>query len=81
MGQLVSDHVEGAGEALEELTVAIAEHHLLAVPEGVFITLAIMHGADQRHAQIVDGVALEHLPEEGVGRAQSIVGLVHRGVA
>ena len=50
--------LERAGEAVEHLAVAVAEDHALAVPEGVVVVLAVVHGGLERHAGAVDRVAL-----------------------
>ena len=51
--QLVADHVDGDGETVEDLAVAVAEHHLLAVPEGVLVLLAVVHAANQRQPLVI----------------------------
>ena len=51
--QLVADHVDGDGETVEDFAVAVAEHHLLAVPEGVLVLLAVMYAADQRQPLVI----------------------------
>ena len=80
MRQLVADHVDGDGETVEDLAVAVAEHHLLAVPESVLVLLAVVHAADQRQPFIIQRIAPVGLPEEIVGDAEIVVGLVHRHV-
>ncbi|MNL39830.1 hypothetical protein D3C87_1621380 [compost metagenome] len=81
MGQFMGDHIQRAGEALEYLPIAVAEDHLRAIPEGVFVALAVMHTADQRQTFVVDRVAPQHFPEEVIGGAQRIVGFIDCRIA
>ena len=46
--ELVADHVDGLGEPVEDLAVAVAEHQLGAVPERVDVALLVVHGRDAR---------------------------------
>src|SRR5664280_1795952 len=80
VGQLVADHVDSLGEALEDLPVAVAVHHLSAVPEGVVVAPLVMDGGDERHAAVVDRVAAEDVVIEVVRSAGAVVGLVDRDV-
>ena len=68
-------------ESAEHLAVAVAEHHALAVPEGVVVAVAVVHGRLERHAGAVDRVAGEHACEHLEGVAEPGVGLVDRHVA
>ncbi|MNL42971.1 hypothetical protein D3C87_1654600 [compost metagenome] len=79
--EFMADDVDGHGEAVEDLAVAITKDHLRAIPEGVFVVLAVMHGAHQRQPVAVDGMALVDVPKQFVGGAQVRIGLVHRHVA
>ena len=79
--ELVADHVERAGHHAEHLAVAVAEHHALAVPEGVGVLLAEVDHAAERHARVVDRVAAVCLEPEVEGVAEAVVGLVGRDVA
>ena len=53
--QLVPDHVERSGEAIEDAPVAVAVDHLPAVPQGVLEGRAVVHGRVETHALAVDG--------------------------
>ena len=83
MGEFVADHVESDGEAVEELPVAVAEHHLPAVPERVVVVLPVMDRGAERHALVVDRVAPEDLagrsPRYGRGRRRPRRPRVARG--
>ncbi|VVN43432.1 hypothetical protein PS682_05665 [Pseudomonas fluorescens] len=80
MGQLMPDHVKGHREAVEQLRVSIAKHHLGRVPEGIVVVLAKMHGRVQCHAGVVDGVAIKDLVKKIERGAQAVIGLVHCGI-
>ena len=76
MGQLVGDDVERTGEVGEEHAVAVAEHHLLPVPEGVGVAVAIVDVPIQPHAEVVDGVPLQDRPVEVARLSQAVEGIV-----
>ena len=80
MGELVGDHVEALGEALEELPVAIPVDHLAAVPERVVVADPVVNRGHEGHAAIVDGVAAVGIVVEVPGGARAVVGLVDRHV-
>jgi hypothetical protein len=48
VGQLVTDHIDGLGKALEELSVTIAVDHLASIPEGVIVVSTVMTLASKR---------------------------------
>jgi hypothetical protein len=65
VGELVPDHVQAVGEVGEQGAVAVAEPHVaFAVPEGVVVVGVEMHHPVDRHALVVDGIAVEDLPVE-----------------
>src|SRR4051812_38990392 len=72
----MADDIEREGEALEDLTVAVAEHHLLAVPEGVVVILAVMDRGIEWLALIVNRVAPEHLPVEVERVTEPVISLI-----
>ena len=72
---------ERAGEAGEDLAVAVAEHHALAVPERVVVVDAVVDGRVEGSAGAVEAVAAEGVPEEVEGRAQPVERLVDGDVA
>ena len=72
VGELVADDVEGLGEVVDE-GVAVAEDHLLGVPEGVAVLLAEVDAADEGQPAVVDGVALEDRGVEVEGAPQVVV--------
>ena len=74
-------HVDGNGEAVEDFSVTVAKDHLLAVPEGVLILTAVMHGAGEDQPLIIERIALILLPEEIMGDTQIIVRFIHRHIA
>ena len=74
-------HVDGNGKAVEDFPVAIAKDHLLAVPEGVLILTAIVHGAGEDQPFVIERIALILLPEEIMGNTQIIVRFIHRHVS
>ena len=63
---LVAENLDAAGERLEQLGVAVAEHHLGAVPESVLIVEAVMHGAG--HGQGLSSGELEIGNRGGLAR-------------
>ncbi len=63
--ELVGQHVDAAGEAQEELAVAVAEDQLGAVPEGVDVALAVVDGRADGAALAVVGVAAVDLGQQG----------------
>ncbi|CAM5493957.1 hypothetical protein STANM309S_04543 [Streptomyces tanashiensis] len=71
VGQLVADDVDREREVEEELAVAVAEHHLLAVPEGVVVLLVVVDGGAERQPGAVDRVVAEGVQEEVVGGAEA----------
>src|SRR3954471_14732481 len=75
MGELVSDDVERNRKTVEQPAVAIAKHHLLAVPERIVVAAAIMHRRVERHTLVVDRLPIEDLEIEIPGRAQPVEGL------
>ncbi|MNM95268.1 hypothetical protein D3C81_1077020 [compost metagenome] len=81
MGQFMGDHIQRAGEALENFPVTIAEDHLRTIPEGVFVSQAIMHAADQGKSLVIDRVATQHLPEEIIAGSQCIVSFIDGRIA
>src|SRR5262245_41290238 len=79
--QFVADHVNGDGEAVEMVAIAVAEEHLLAVPFGIVVLLAIVNGADQRQAVVIEGIAPEGRLVKLVGGAQAVVGFIGGRIA
>src|SRR5215510_13989568 len=63
--------VNGDGEALEDLAVAVAENHLLAIKKRVVVIAVVMDAADERHPVIINRIPLEHLPVQIEGGEQS----------
>src|SRR5215211_273507 len=76
MGQLMADDAEGLGETLKDFAVAVTEDHLGAVPEGVVVQLAEVHGGVQGQTPAVDGVPAEDVRVEPVRMAKPVIGLV-----
>ena len=81
MRQFVSDDVDRDGEPVEDLAIAVAEHHLFAVPEGVVVLVAEVAGRLQRQPFVIDRVAAVLVEVEIVGVAEPIVGFVDPGVS
>jgi hypothetical protein len=81
VGEFVTGHVDGAGEGVEQPAVTVAVDHLVAVPEGVVVVLAVVDGGIERQSGTVDGVALVHLRVQVEGRAEPVVVLVDGLVA
>lgn len=80
VAELVADDVDRDGEVEEDLAVAVAEHHLFAVPEGVVVVALVVHGRVQRQPGAVDRVALVRLEEQLERGTQARVRAVDRGV-
>lgn len=76
---LVADHVDRRREAVEQVAVAVAEHHLLAVPERIVVTLPVVHRGVEVQALVVDLVPRVGLLVEVEGRAETVSGF-HRDV-
>ena len=72
----MADHVDGLGEALEDLAVAIAEDQLGAVPEGVGVVTVVVDGHHDLGTPAVVGVAAVDLLEEGQRAGDAGRGLV-----
>ncbi len=81
VGELVPEHVDGLGEAVEDLAVAVAEDQLGAVPEGVHVVVAVVHRQGDGRARAVVGRAVEDLREEPERAEDAIGRLVDRGVS
>src|SRR6266481_1007881 len=75
------DHVQGNREAVEDDAVTVAEHHLVAVPEGIVEFLVVVDGGYQRQSVIIDRIALIVLEIEIEGAAEAGVSLVDLLVA
>ncbi len=81
VGQFMADDVERHREAVEQLAVAVAVHHLPAVPECVLEPPAVVHGGVDAQSLAVDGVTLEDASEEVVRLPGAVKGLVDFDVA
>ena len=81
VGELVSHHVRRLGEPVEHHAVAVAEHQLSPVPEGVVIVDPIVDSNHQRGAVSVHRAPPELIGEHVQHLARGVVRLVHRGVA
>src|SRR6476469_7652150 len=64
MCQLVSEDFETGREPSEDLTVAIPDDHMLAVPEHVSDIVSVVHDGDDGCAFFCDEVPAKCLPEE-----------------
>lgn len=73
----MADDGQGLAEALKNLAVSVAKHHLVAVPERVVIVASVVDGGVERAAGAVDRRAAVGVAEQVVGCTQSVVGLVH----
>ena len=58
VGQFVADDIQRQREAVEQLSIPVAVHHLPAVPEGIVVGPLIVHGRIQPHTVPVERVAL-----------------------
>ena len=81
VGELVTEHVDGLGEAVEDLAVTVPEHQLGAVPEGVHVVAAVVDGERDVGAGTVVRRAVEHLGVEPEGPDDPVRGLVDGSVA
>ena len=61
MGQFMCDDIQRGGETLENHAIAVAIHHLPAIPECIVVVLAVMNRRDQRLPMIVHGLAPKYL--------------------
>ena len=68
------------GKALENLPVAVAVDHLLTIPKGVVIALAIMDRGNERLACVIDRFAIEDVLVEFPARAGVVERLIDRKV-
>src|ERR1700722_13038277 len=81
MGQLMSDDIERNREAVENRPIAIAEHHLLAIPEGVVVLLPIMHRCVERQALSIDRIALINLEVKVERMTEAVISFVNLWIA
>ena len=79
--QFVSYDVRGSRKAGEDHIVAVAEDHLLAVPERVVVVLAVMDRRDHGHAGVIDRIPVVSFEIEVERVSEAIVRLVDRDVA
>jgi hypothetical protein len=79
--ELVGAHRQRLRQAGEHASAAVAEDHLVTVPEGVVEVAPVVHHAVERHPRAVDRVPREDLEEEVPGGAEVLERLVHGGVA
>ncbi len=77
---LVTDDIE-QNEGGEDNAITVAVSHLAGVPEGVVVTGAVVHGANQVHAGAVDAVASEDDLQEVAHHAVEVEGVVDDVVA
>ena len=80
VGELVRHHVAGAGERGEVGAVAVAEHELFAVEEGVVVVAPEVHGGVHALALAVPAAALVHLGEIVPGGRDVGVGIDGRAM-
>jgi hypothetical protein len=73
--QFVADDVERFGEAVEQLSVAVAVDHLLPVPQRVRVVHAVVNRGVERETASVDGAASVNLRVEIVRDPCAVVGL------
>src|SRR4051794_6611481 len=59
--KLMADHIERYGEAVEQLAVSVAEHHLFAVPERIVVIDAEVDRRVQSQSSAVDRIATVHV--------------------
>lgn len=57
----MADDVDEDRDALETLTVVVAEYHLMAVKERIVVIAVEMDTSAERHAIVVNRVALENV--------------------
>ncbi len=76
--ELVTDHVHGHREAVEELPVAVAVDHLTAIPECVVELHSVMDARIELRPPVVDRVAQKDLGEEPPGGFGAVEGLHRR---
>src|ERR1700722_4578952 len=81
MGQLMSDDIERNREAVENRPIAIAEHHLLAIPEGVIVVLPIMDRCVERQALSIDRIALINLEVKVERMTEAVISFVNLWIA
>ncbi|VXB50693.1 hypothetical protein PANT111_150102 [Pantoea brenneri] len=74
MRQFVRHHVDCDGKTIKNLAVTITKYHLLTVPEGVLVFIAVMDRSEQFQPLIIQRVALVGLPEKVIGGAEIIPG-------
>jgi hypothetical protein len=73
----MSDNVQRAGETLKNHAVAIAIHHLLAVPERIVVLLTEMNRGNERLPMIVDRLASKYVIIKTPGGTGIVESLVH----
>lgn len=73
MGELVGSDVERVREIRGVHAVAVAVHHLDAVPVGVDVIVVVMHRRDQLRAGVIERVAIEERLVGVVDGAEQVV--------
>ena len=76
MCKFVSDHVQGNREAVEQLAVPIAEHHLVPIPERIVVGVVVVDSGIQWQTLAVDGNPMHDLKIEIEGGAEAVVGFI-----
>lgn len=80
MRKLVADDVERTCEVDKDFAVAVAEHHLLPVPEGILEAGSAVDVTIQPQTFAIDRVASEHGTVEVAHRAEPVEGTVDGGI-
>jgi hypothetical protein len=71
------DHIQRNRETVEDDAIAIAEHHLVPVPEGIVVFVVVMDGGDQRQSVVIDRIALVILQVEIERMTEAVISLVY----
>src|SRR3712207_2213585 len=69
--ELMGDHVKGAGKVGEQDAIAVAEYHLLAIPERVVVAGIEVDVSIEAHPSIIDRIPAQHLAIERAGGSQA----------
>src|SRR5680860_32926 len=76
--QFMRHHIDGTGEIGKLLAITVAIGHLITVPKGIVVGLAIVYVRDNSESVSVNGIQSERILKILPYKAGSLIGLVRR---
>ena len=70
-------YVNSDSKTIKNLAIAVAEYHLLAVPERVLIFVTIVDAAGELQPAVIQRISLVALPEKLMGDAEIVIGFIN----